>query len=156
MRRTGLTILGIMAVITGCGGGAQLLAGPDLLTYTASSQVTSSNPMRFSSTVTVTNSTTESISFVPVCPIPRTLVYSNSARTGTPLWDSNSRIPAINCATPTAVTLGAGKSVTYTLTATGAEALGPSGTAGTYYLLNEVTLDGVSTQIVAGQLNLAR
>jgi hypothetical protein len=84
------------------------------------------------------------------------MVFSTAARTGTPVWDSNSRIPLIQCAAPTTFTLGAGKSVTYTLTATGAEALGASGTAGTYYLLNEVTLDGVSTRITAGQLNLAR
>jgi hypothetical protein len=46
--------------------------------------------------------------------------------------------------------------VSYTLTATGSEALGASGAAGTYYLLNEVTLDGVSVRVNAGQLNLAR
>lgn len=156
MRGKDFAILGVMAAIAGCGGGAQLTTGPDLLTYTATSQVTSNNPMSFSATVTVTNGTTESISFVPVCPIPRTLVYSTAARTGTPLWDSNSRIPLILCAAPTTVTLAAGKSVTYTLTATGAEALGASGTAGTYFLLNEVTLSGVSAQISAGQVNLAR
>ena len=156
MRRKDFAVLGVVATIAGCGGGALLATGPDLLTYTATSQVTSNNPMRFSTTVTVTNGTTEAISFLPVCPIPRTLVYSNAARTGTPLWDSNSRIPAINCATPTTVTLGAGASVAYTLTATGSEALGAAGTAGTYYLTDEVTLSGVITQISAGQLNLAR
>jgi hypothetical protein len=62
----------------------------------------------------------------------------------------------ILCAAPTPITLGAGKSVTYTLTATGAEALGGSGTAGTYYLLDEVTLDGISTLVDAGQLSLTR
>jgi hypothetical protein len=156
MRRKDFAVVGIIATIAGCAGGSQLVTGPDLLTYTATSQVTSNNPMRFSTTVTVTNGTTEAISFLPVCPIPRTLVYSNTARTGTPLWDSNSRIPAINCATPTTVTLGAGKSVTYTLTATGSEALGAAGIAGTYYLMDEVTLSGVVTQISAGQVNLAR
>lgn len=155
MRRMAFAIIGFMA-FAGCGGGAQLISGSDLLTYTATSQVTSNNPMRFSTTVTVTNPTTEAISFLPTCPIPRTLVFATAARTGTPLWDSNTRIPAILCPTPTTVTLSAGKSVTYTLTATGSEALGASGTAGTYFLLNEVTLSGVSTQISAGQLNLAR
>jgi hypothetical protein len=72
------------------------------------------------------------------------------------LWDSNTRIPAINCATPVTLTLGAGKSVSYTLTATGAEVLGAAGTPGTYFLLDEVTLSGVSTAVVAGSLNLAR
>lgn len=156
MRRKDFAILGVIAAIAGCSGGAQLITGPDLLTYTATSQVTSNNPMRFSTAVIVTNGTTEAISFLPTCPIPRTLVYSTAARTGTPLWDSNTRIPLILCATPTTVTLGAGKSVTYTLTATGSEALGASGTAGTYFLLDEVTLSGVITQISAGQLNLAR
>lgn len=155
MRGKVFAILGIIAAGAGCGGGAQLITGPDLLTYTATSQVTSNNPMRFSTTVTVTNGTTESISFVPACPIPRTLVYANANRTGTAIWDSNSRTSTCMPAFPS-VTLAAGKSVTYTLTATGSEALGASGAAGTYYLLDEVTLDGVSTQISAGQLNLAR
>jgi len=155
MRSRSFAILGIIAG-AGCGGGAQLITGPDLLTYTATSQVTSNNPMRFSTTVTVTNGTTEAISFLPTCPIPRTVVYPTAARTGTPLWDSNTRNPAVNCATPTTVTLGAGKSVTYTLTATGAEALGASGTPGTYFLLDQVTLSGVSTAVSAGSLNLAR
>jgi len=46
--------------------------------------------------------------------------------------------------------------VSYTLTATGAEALGASGNAGTYYLMDEVTLDGIAIGVVAGQVNLAR
>lgn len=156
MRRSDFLVLGVTAAITGCGGGAQLASGPDLLTYSATSQVTASNPMSFSTTVTVTNGNTESISYVPACPIPRTLVYANAAHSGTPLWDSNSRIPLILCAAPTTFTLGAGKSVSYTLTATGAEALGAAGTAGTYYLLDEVTLDDVSVLVDAGQLSLAR
>lgn len=155
MRRKDFAILGVIATIAGCGGGANLISGPDLLTYTATSQVTSNNPMRFSTTVTVTNGTTESISFVPACPIPRTLVYANASRTGTLIWDSNSRASTCMPAFPT-VSLAAGKSVTYTLTATGSEALGASGTAGTYYLLDEVTLDGVNTRVSAGQVNLAR
>jgi hypothetical protein len=155
MRSKGFAMLGIMAV-AGCGGGAQLISGPNVLTYSATSQVTASNPMRFSTTVTVTNGTTESVSFVPACPIPRTLVYATAAHSGTPIWDSNTRIPLILCAAPTTFTLGAGKSVTYTLTPTGAEALGASGTAGTYFLLDEVTLDGVSILVDAGQLSLAR
>jgi hypothetical protein len=154
MRRKAFSILGFIA-FAGCGGGANLISGPDLLTYSATSQVTSNNPMRFSTTVTVKNGTTESISFVPACPIPRTLVYANANRTGTVLWDSNSRTSVCMPVFPS-VTLAAGQSVTYTLTATGSEALGASGTAGTYYLLDEVTLDGVSTRISAGQLNLAR
>lgn len=156
MRSKVVAIVGIVAAGAGCGGGAHLISGPDLLTYTATSQVTSNNPMRFSTTVTVSNGTNGEISFLPACPIPRTLVYSNANRTGTPIWDSNTRIPAINCATPTTVKLGAGKSVSYTLTATGAEALGAATSAGTYYLLDEVTLDGIGITVVAGQLNLAR
>jgi hypothetical protein len=154
MSRKAFAVFGLMA-FAGCGGGAQLISGPDLLTYAATSQVTSNNPMRFSTTVTVTNGTTESISFVTACPIPRTLVYANANRTGTAIWDSNSRASACIAAFPS-VTLTAGKSVSYTLTATGSEALGASGAAGTYYLLNEVTLDGVSVRVNAGQLNLAR
>ena len=155
MSRKVVAVLGLMA-FAGCGGGSHLISGPDLLTYTATSQVTSNNPMRFSTTVTVTNSTNAEVSFVPACPIPRTLVYSNANRTGTPIWDSNTRIPAINCAAPKTFSLGAGKSVSYTLTATGAEALGASGNAGTYYLMDEVTLDGIAIGVVAGQVNLAR
>ena len=156
MRTADFAVFGIVVALAACGGGAQLGLGPDLLTYSAASQVTSNNPMRFSTTVTVRNGTTDPISFVPSCPIPRTLVYSTAARNGTPAWDSNTRTPAVNCATPTSVSLGAGKSVTYTLTATGAEALGASGAVGTYYLVDEVTLDGVATRVNAGEVNLAR
>jgi hypothetical protein len=155
MRSKVVAVVGIIAAGAGCGGGAQLITGPDLLTYTATSQVTSNNPMRFSTTVTVTNGTTEAISFVPACPIPRTVVYSTAARTGTPLWDSNSRASTCMPALPS-VTLAAGKSVSYTLSATGSEALGASGTPGTYFLLDQVTLSGVSTAVSAGSLSLAR
>lgn len=155
MRTKASMILGFMAV-AGCGGGAHLISGPDLLTYSATSQVTSNNPMKFSTTVTVTNGTSAEVSFVPACPNPRTLVYSNANRTGTPIWDSNTRLPLLNCNTPSTLKLGAGKSVSYTLTATGAEALGASGSAGTYYLMDEVTLDGIGIAVVAGQVNLAR
>jgi hypothetical protein len=157
MRSRSFAILGIITASAGCGGGAQLITGPDLLTYSATSQVTSNNPMRFSTTVTVTNGTTEAISFTTDCGNPRTVVYATAARTGTPTWDSNTR--EIHCALGSVnapVTLGPGKSVTYTLTATGAEVLGASGTAGTYYLLDEVRLDGVGIPVAAGQLNLAR
>jgi hypothetical protein len=141
--------------VAACGGGAQLITDPDLLTYTAVSQVTSNNPMTFSTTVTITNGTTKSISFLPSCPFVRTLVYANASRTGTPIWDSNTRPPP-PCAATLTVTLAPGQLVSYMLIATGAEALGTSGAAGTYYLIDEVTLDGVPYATAAGQLSLAR
>jgi hypothetical protein len=151
-----LIFSGLLALGMGCSGGANLITGVDLLDFVASSQVTSSNPMRFSSTVVVANTTTESISFTPACFIPRILVYSSAARTGTPVFDSRTRDAASNCATPQRVTLAVGKSVTYTNTATGAEVLGTSGTPGTYYIVNEVTLDGEVLTMNAGQVALAR
>lgn len=155
MKKLNAAILGVAVASFGCGGGASIVTGPDLLTYTATSQVTSANPMRFSTTVTVANTTTESISFTPTCPVPRTLVYSTASRTGTPIWDSKIRTTFVSC-TPTPVTLTAGKSVTYTLTATGAEVLPTTATPGTYYLVDEVTLDGVPYRVNAGDLPLAR
>jgi hypothetical protein len=150
-----LGTIGIVFAVTACSGGANFITDPDLLTYTAVSQATSNNPMRFSSTVTITNNTSQSLSFLPSCPIPRTIIYANAARTGAPIWDSNTRPPP-PCAAFMTVTLAPGKSVSYTLTATGAEALGASGVAGTYYLVDEVTLDGVGYAANAGQLALAR
>lgn len=155
MKKLNAVVIGVAVASFGCGGGASVVTGPDLLTYTATSQVTSANPMRFSTTITVANTTTESISFTPTCPVPRTLVYSTAARTGTPIWDSNTRSPALNC-TATPVTLAAGKSVSYTLTATGAEALPTTATPGTYYLVDEVTLGGIPYRVNAGDLPLAR
>lgn len=155
MQKKNLAIIGMTFVITAaCGGGAQLITAADLLTYSASSQMTGGK--NFSTTVTVTNNTNESISFTPACPIPRTYVFANASHTGTPIWDSNTRTPATNCSPLNMFTLAAGKSVSYTLTATSAEALGASGVNGTYYLVDEVTLDGVSTQIAAGSLPLTR
>ena len=156
MKKLNAVIIGVAVASFGCGGGASIVTGPDLLTYTATSQVTSANPMRFSTTITAANTTSESISFTPTCPVPRTLVYSTAARTGTPIWDSNTRILAAISCTPTPVTLAPGKSVSYTLTATGAEALPTTATAGTYYLVDEVTLDGVPYRVNAGDLPLAR
>jgi hypothetical protein len=150
-----LGTIGIVSVLAACGGGANLITDPDLLTYTAVSQVTSNNPMMFSTTMTITNGTTKSISFLPSCPFVRTVVYANASRTGTPIWDSNTRPPP-PCAATLSVTLTPGQSVSYTLTATGAEALGTSGAAGTYYLIDVVTLDGVPYATAAGQLSLAR
>ncbi|MFN2601125.1 MAG: hypothetical protein ABR582_00045 [Gemmatimonadaceae bacterium] len=156
MQTKTFAVTGMMLVIVGCGGGAQLITDPDLLTYTATSQVTSNKPMTFSTTVTISNGTSQSLSFRPSgCAIPRTLIYTNASRTGTPIWDSSTRPPP-PCALAVSVTLAPGKSVSYTLTATGAEALGASGAAGTYYLTDEVTLDGVPYAASAGQLSLAR
>lgn len=152
------SIFGTIVIIfgfTACGGGAQLITDPDLLTYTAVSQVTSNNPMMFSTTMTITNGAMKSISFLPSCPFVRTIIYANASRTGTPLWDSSTRPPP-PCAVAMPVTLAPGQSVSYTLTATGVEALGTSGVAGTYYLIDEVTLDGVGYPTNAGQLSLAR
>ena len=146
----------VLAVAIGCGGGANLITGVDLLDFVASSQVTSANPMRFSSSVVVANTTTASIDFTPAACGLRTLVYSSSARTGTPVWDSKVREASLNCVTPSKVTLAVGKSVTYTLNATGAEVLGTSGTPGTYYLVDEITLDSQPVRINAGEVILAR
>jgi len=145
-----------LAVGLGCSGGANLITGVDVLDFSATSQVTSANPMRFSSTVVVANTTAEAVSFTPSCPIPRILVYSSAARTGTPVWDSRVRDAATLCVTPQQVTVGVGKSVSYTNTATGAEVLGTSGAPGTYYLVDEVSLDGEAVRINAGQVILAR
>jgi hypothetical protein len=156
MKKLTAAILGMVIASAACGGGASIVTGPDLLDYLGSSQITGANPMRFSSKVVITNTTTESITFTPACPIPRTLVYSTSARTGTPIWDSKVRDAATSCAASTPVTLNAGKTVTYTLNATGAEVLGTTGTPGTYYLVNEVTLDGVPYRVSGGDIALAR
>jgi len=142
--------------IAACAGGGQNIIGPELFSYTATSQVTSTNPMRFQSTVSIKNPTTDQIEFViPGCNHPRVLVYSTSARTGTPVWDSNSR-PTVCLLPTTTVKLAAGASVSYTQTVTGAEVLGPSGSAGTYYITDEVTLSGVVSRVTAGQVNLTR
>jgi hypothetical protein len=83
------------------------------------------------------------------------LVYATAARTGTPIWDSNDR-PTVCTLPGTSTTLAAGKSVTYTANVTGAEVLGASGSAGTYYITDQVSLSGVVSQATAGQLNLTR
>jgi hypothetical protein len=140
----------------GCGGGANLITDVDLLSYVATSQVISANPMRFSTTVVVANTKTEATSFTPACAVPRILVYSSSARTGTPVFDSRTRDAASLCATPQKVSLAVGATVNYTNTATGAEVLGANGTPGTYYLVDEVTLDGEPIRVVAGEVILAR
>jgi hypothetical protein len=149
-------ILSIAAVIVACSGGSQNIVGPELFSYSATSQVTSANPMRFQTTVTITNSTSDEIDFTgQPCNNPRVLVYATAARTGTPLWDSNSRLTP--CTLPgTSVKLAAGKSVSYTATVTGAEVLGASGSAGTYYITDEVSLSGIVSRVTAGQLNLTR
>lgn len=156
MKGTLLGILCVTASIAACSGGGQSITGPELFTYTATSQVTSMSPMRFQTTVTIRNPTTDEIEFdVPSCNHPRVLVYSTAARTGTPGWDSNSR--AVVCALPiTTVRLAGGASVSYTQTVTGVEVLGPSGSAGTYYITDEVALSGVVSRIAAGQVNLTR
>jgi len=157
VKRTLLGIVVAAASITACKGGAsQNIVGPELFTYTATSQVTSTSPMRFQTTVTVRNPTTDEIEFdLSPCNHPRVLVYSTAARTGTAVWDSNSR--AIACSLPiTTVRLAGGASVSYTQTVTGAEVLGPSGSAGTYYITDEVALSGIVARVNAGQVNLTR
>ena len=156
MRRNTLGILCLSAAIAGCAGGSQNIIGPELFAYTASSEVTSTNPMQFRTSITVTNPTSDNIEIVgQPCNTPRVLVYATAARTGTPLWDSNTRTTV--CTLPGAsITLAAGKSVTYTANVTGAEVLGASGSAGTYYITDQVSLSGVVSQATAGQLNLTR
>jgi len=156
VKRNRLGILCLAAAIAACAGGRQNIIGPELFTYTASSEVTSTNPMRFRTSITVTNPTSDNIDIVgQPCNTPRVLVYPTAARTGTPLWDSNNRTTV--CTLPGAsTTLAAGKSVTYTANVTGAEVLGASGAAGTYYITDQVSLSGVVSQATAGQLNLSR
>jgi len=143
------------AAIAACSGGGQNIIGPELFTYTATSQVTSTNPMRFQTTVTVKNPTTDQIEFIPGCPIPRVLVYATSARSGTPTWDSNTRNTPCTLV-PTTVKLAPGASASYTTTVTGAEVLGASGSAGTYFVTDEVTLSRVISRVTAGEVSLTR
>lgn len=157
MKRNLPGILCVTVAIAACSGGSSLnIIGPELFTYSATSQVTSTSPMRFQTTVTIRNPTTDEIEFdVSPCNHPRVLVYSTAARTGTVVWDSNSR--AIVCSLPiTTVRLAGGATVSYTQTVTGAEVLGPSGSAGTYYITDEVSLSGVVSRVTAGQVNLTR
>jgi len=154
VRKHRIEILCITAAIAACGGGSQNIVGPELFTYTATSQVTSTNPMRFQTTVTIKNPTIDQLDFVPTCNLPRVLVYSTAARTGTPVFDSNTRNAP--CAAQTTVKLAANASVSYSQTVTGAEVLGASGSAGTYYITDEVSLSGVVSRVTAGQLNLTR
>ncbi len=154
MQRFSPVLLALGAALAGCSGGASSIAGPELFTYAAATQVTSTSPMRFQTTMTVRNGTGTAIDFVPGCPIPRLLVYRTSAHTGAPFWDSNSRASA--CPIQATTTLAAGQSTTYTFTGSGAEVLGTTGTPGTYYLVAETTLSGVSTDVSAGQVNLTR
>src|ERR1043165_4890583 len=108
MKKLSALIVGIVVASAACGGGASVVTGPDLLDYVGSSQITGANPMRFSATVVIANTTTESVSFTPTCPVPRVLVYSTAARTGTPVFDSKVRDGA-SCSSPGKVTINPGK-----------------------------------------------
>jgi hypothetical protein len=156
VRKCSLAIFGITAALAACGGGASNLSGPELFTYSAATQITSTNPMRFQTTVTVRNGTADAVEFEPGCPIPRVLIYSTAARSGTPVWDSNTR--SNNCAAlnTAPLTLQPGASLNFALTASGAEALGTSGAAGTYFVVGEVTLSSVVAKVNAGEVNLSR
>jgi len=144
----------VTAVIAGCSGGSQNIVGPELFAYTAISEVTSTNPMRFKTTATIRNPTADQIEFVPACNLPRVLVYSTAERTGSVVWDSNTRNAP--CAVQSSVKLAANSQVSYSQTVTGAEVLGASGSAGTYYITDEVTLSGIISRVTAGQINLTR
>jgi len=153
MRQFTPAVLALGIVIAGCSGGASSVVGPELFTYTAASQVTGSNPMRFSTTVTVTNGSNGPIEYVPACN-PRVLVYTTSARTGTPFWDSNSL--GTPCPLQMGTALAAGDSRTYTFNGLGSTVLGAAGVPGMYYLVAEINLSGIVTQVNAGQLNITR
>jgi hypothetical protein len=151
-----LCVSAAIAAIAACSGGSQNIVGPELFNYTATSEVTSTNPMRFKTTVTIRNPTTDQIDFTFTnCNFPRVLVYANATRTGTPVWDSNTRQVACTLVITT-VKLAPGASVSYSQTVTGAEVLGASGSAGTYYVTNEVSLSGVISRVTAGQVSLTR
>ena len=154
MRRVSLAVVALATVIASCTGGASSIAGPELFTYSATSQVTASNPMRFSTTATVTNATNGPIEYVPACPNPRVLVYTTPARTGAPFWDSNSL--TLPCPLQMGTVLAAGDSRTYTFSDLGSTVLGAAGTPGTYYLAAEINLSGIVTRVAAGQLNITR
>ena len=154
MHKLAPAIVALAIVIGGCTGGASSVAGPELFTYTAASQVTAASPMRFQTTATVTNGTNGPIEYVPACPIPRVLVYTTPARTGAPFWDSNS--VALPCPLQMGTALAAGDSRTYTFTGLGSTVLGAAGAPGTYYLVAEINLSGIATQVSAGQLNITR
>jgi hypothetical protein len=156
VKRSLFGILFVTASITACSGGGRSITGPELFSYTATSQVTSTNPMRFRTTVTIRNPTTDQIDFTfSSCNLLRVLVYANAARTGTPVWDSHAQ--GVVCVPETTtVNLAPGASVAYSHTVAGAEVLGASGSAGTYYVTDEITLSGVVIRVAAGQVNLTR
>ena len=154
MRRFSLAAVALAAVIGACTGGASSVSGPDLFTYSASSQVTASNPMRFSTTATVTNGTNGPIEYIPACPNPRVLVYTTPARTGAPFWDSDSI--TLPCPLQMGTVLAAGDSRTYTFNGLGSTVLGAGGAPGTYYLVAEVNLSGIATRVTAGEVNITR
>jgi hypothetical protein len=156
VKRHTLGILSIAAVIAACAGGSQNIVGPELFTYSATSQVTSTNPMRFQTTLTVTNPLAEEITFTaPPCNALRVLVYTTAARTGMPVFDTNSR-PNICTLPGTSTKLAPGKSVSYSATVLVSEVLGESGSAGTYYVTDEVSLSGVVSRKTAGEVNVTR
>ena len=104
--------------------------------------------------MTIRNPTSDQLEFVPGCNMPRVLVYSTAARTGTPFWDSNTR--NANCTTQSTVKLAPNAQVSYSQTVTGAEELAASGSAGTYFITNEVDLSGVISRVTAGQISITR
>jgi hypothetical protein len=154
MRRLTPALAALGTVIAGCSGGASSALGPELFTFSATSEVTFANPMWFKTTATVTNGTSGPIEYVPACPIPRVLVYTTPARTGTPFWDSNSI--GLPCPLQMGTALAAGESRAYAFNGLGSTVLGAAGAPGTYYVVAEVTLSGIATQVNAGQLNIAR
>jgi hypothetical protein len=154
MHKLAPAFVALAIVIAGCSGGASSVTGPELFTYSATSEVTFSNPMWFKTTATVTNGTSGPIEYVPACPIPRVLVYTTPARTGAPFWDSNSL--ALPCPLQMGTALAAGESRTYALNVLGSTVLGAAGAPGTYYLVAEINLSGIATQVSAGQLNITR
>jgi hypothetical protein len=154
MRRSSPAVVALAIIIAGCSGGASAVLGPELFTFSATSEATFSNPMWFKTTATVTNGTNGPIEYVPACPIPRVLVYTTPARTGAPFWDSNSL--ALPCPLQMGTALAAGESRVYAFNGMGSAVLGAAGAPGTYYVVAEINLSGIATRVSAGQLNITR
>jgi hypothetical protein len=149
-RKSIAAVLSLAAFSYGCGGGGQILGPEGQLTFTTSNRVIVVAPTRFEATLRVSNPTTTPITVSVTC--LGVIVYSNAARTGTPIYDSR---PSTVC-TASQETFQPNATKTYSLQLTSATVLGSSTPVGVYYL--DVAMDFGKAKVIlpAGSVDLRR
>lgn len=144
--------VGACFLLAGCSG-RQVTTPVPGLSYRAGTQVSATPPASATSTVTVTNTAGEVVTFEPAGGCVLLLkVYGNANRSGTPVWDQTAFASCTGAFQQ--ITLGPGQSRDFQLVVRVSDILKGALPAGRYYFSAVLRLNGQEIVLPAGDADL--